>query len=414
MEKQTTEAGSSTTLPLEFFQQLPKTDLHVHLDGSLRLETIIDLARKNRVELPSFEPAELRKAMRLGENTGSLVEYLKAFDVTLRVLQTEEALFRCAYELAEDAAQENVRYMEVRYSPMLHTQHGLKITSVVEAVLAGLRAAQDSFGIESAVILCGIRNISPHSSLEMAELAVAYKNRGVVGFDLAGAEYDNPAKHHKAAFQLVRDNNINCTIHAGEAYGPESIAQAIHVCGAHRIGHGCRLRENGDLLHYVNDHRIPLEACPSSNVQTGAVRDLTSHPLKFYYDLGLRVTINTDNRLVTDTTVSKELWIAHAKMGIALPDIKSIIVSGFKSAFMPFHIKQSYLRKATEELEHFLPDGRILPTNKPESARRAAGGWSPRPSEAGNGGSASDSADLCPDSSPNSPAIDRAMTSSAN
>jgi len=369
--------GSSDVLPLEFFQQLPKTDLHVHLDGSLRLETIIDLAKKHEVELPSYDPAELRRIMRLGQNTGSLVEYLKAFDVTLRVLQTEDALFRCAYELAEDAARENVRYMEVRYSPMLHTRRGLKLTSVVEAVLAGLRAAHDALGIESAVIVCGIRNISPHSSLEMAELAVAYKNRGVVGFDLAGAEYDNPAKHHKAAFQLVRDNNINCTIHAGEAYGPESIAQAIHVCGAHRIGHGCRLRENGDLLHYVNDHRIPLEACPSSNVQTGAVRDLASHPLKLYYDLGLRVTVNTDNRLVTDTTVSNELWICHAKMGLGLADMKTIIVSGFKSAFMPFHIKQSYLRRVTDELDRFMPDGRVLPPPSPEPSRSSSEHWLP-------------------------------------
>ncbi|UQA63565.1 adenosine deaminase [Polyangium aurulentum] len=377
MEIETTE-GTAHKLPLEFFQQLPKADLHVHLDGSLRLDTIIDLAKKHDIELPSYDPAELRRAMRLGQNTGSLVEYLKAFDVTLRVLQTEDALFRCAYELAEDAARENVRYMEVRYSPMLHTRQGLKLTSVVEAVLAGLRAAHDSLGIESTVILCGIRNISPHSSLEMAELAVAYKGRGVVGFDLAGAEYDHPAKHHKAAFQLVRDNNINCTIHAGEAYGPESIAQAIHVCGAHRIGHGCRLRENGDLLHYVADHRIPLEACPSSNVQTGAVRDLASHPLKLYFDLGLRVTVNTDNRLVTDTTVSHELWLCHTKMGMSLEDIKSIIVAGFKSAFLPFPIKQSYLRRVTEELERFSADGRIHPPRKPETARQSQEVWTQR------------------------------------
>src|SRR5580693_1313467 len=347
------DAPHPPPLPLEFFRQLPKTDLHVHLDGSLRLDTIIDLARVHRVVLPSSDPAELRRAMNLGQNCGSLVEYLKAFDVTLRVMQHEDALYRAAYELAEDAARENVRYMEVRYSPMLHTRLGLRLTSVVEAVLAGLRAAHDTLGIESAVILCGIRNISPESSLEMAELAVAYKGRGVVGFDLAGAEYDHPAKHHKAAFQLVRDNNINVTIHAGEAYGPESIAQAIHVCGAHRVGHGCRLRENGDLLHYVADHRIPLECCPSSNVQTGAIRDLASHPLKLYKNLGLRVTVNTDNRLITDTTVSKELWLCHTQMGLSLKDIKQLILSGFKSAFLPFHVKQQYLRKVSEELAAF-------------------------------------------------------------
>ncbi len=357
-------------LPLSFFEQLPKTDLHVHLDGSLRLETIIELARDRNIALPETDPDKLRKTMHLGENCGSLVEYLKAFDVTLRVLQNKDSLFRVAYELAEDAARENVRYMEVRYAPMLHTSGGLKVTSVVEAVLGGLRAAQDEYGIESNVILCGIRNVSPESSLEMAELAVAYKGRGVVGFDLAGAEYDHPAKHHRRAFQLVRDNNINVTIHAGEAYGPESIAQAIHVCGAHRIGHGCRLREDGDLLHYVNDHRIPLECCPSSNVQTGAVANLANHPLKFYFNLGLRVTVNTDNRLVTDTTVSKELWICHKEMGLPLPDIKSIIVAGFKSSFLPFHIKQGYLRQLSQDLERFHDDGTVAPVAPPTSPRR--------------------------------------------
>ena len=352
--------SSHAQIPLEVIEKLPKTDLHVHLDGSLRLSTILELAERQKIELPAKDPDALRKAMHLGENCGSLVEYLKAFDVTLRVMQTEDALRRIAFELAEDAARENVRYMEVRYAPMLHTRRGLKLTSVVEAVLEGLRQAQVDHNIESNVILCGIRNVSSESSLEMAELAVAYKGRGVVGFDLAGAEYDHPAKHHKAAFQLVRDNNINVTIHAGEAYGPESIAQAIHVCGAHRIGHGCRLRENGDLLHYVNDHRIPLECCPSSNVQTGAIRDLASHPIKLYKNLGLRVTVNTDNRLVTDTTVSKELWLCHSQMGLGLRDLKQIILSGFKSAFLPFHVKQQYLRKVSEELRAFPDDPQEL------------------------------------------------------
>lgn len=362
------------TLPLEFFQQLPKCDLHVHLDGSLRLRTILELAKEQGVELPATDEAGLRDAMNLGKNCGSLVEYLKAFEITLLVLQTEASLRRVAFELAEDAVAENVRHMEVRYSPMLHTRRGLKLTSVVEAVLSGLRAARDAFGVEANVIVCGIRNISAEHSLEMAELAVAYKGRGVVGFDLAGAEYDHPAKHHKSAFQLVRDNNINCTIHAGEAYGPESIKQALHVCGAHRIGHGCRLREDGSLLHYVNDHRIPLEVCPSSNVQTGAVRDLARHPLKLYYDLGLRVTINTDNRLVTDTTVSRELWVCHSRMRMPLEDIKLVIMGGFKSAFLPFHVKQALLREVSVDLARFHEDGTIdplppSPTSVPKQMR---------------------------------------------
>lgn len=346
----------ASKLSLETIQKLPKTDLHVHLDGSLRLSTILELAEKQRVELPAPDEDGLKRAMNLGKDCGSLVEYLKAFDVTLRVLQTADSLTRAAYELAEDAARENVRYMEVRYAPMLHTRRGLKLTAVVEAVLEGLRAAQDKYGIESNVIICGIRNVSTESSLEMAELAVAYKNRGVVGFDLAGAEYDHPAKHHRVAFQLVRDNNVNVTIHAGEAYGPESIHQAIHVCGAHRIGHGCRLREDGDLLHYVNDHRIALECCPSSNVQTGAIRDIATHPIKLYKNLGLRVTVNTDNRLVTDTTVSKELLLCHDVLGFTLSDLKQVILSGFKSAFLPFHVKQQYLRRVSEELKAFVDD----------------------------------------------------------
>jgi adenosine deaminase len=305
------------------------------------------------------------------------VEYLRGFSITLSVMQTEASLERIAFELAEDAHRENVLYMEVRYSPMLHTRRGLKLTQVVEAVLHGLRRAREHYGIKSNVILCGIRNISPESSYEMAELAVAYKNRGVVGFDLAGAEEDYPAKEHKAAFQLVRDNNINCTIHAGEAYGPTSIAQAIHTCGAHRIGHGVRLREDGDLLHYVNDHRIPLECCPSSNVQTGAVRDLAHHPLKLYFDLGLRVTVNTDNRLITDTTVSKELWLVHNKMHVPFADIKAMVLAGFKSTFLPFHEKRALMRRAAAELDRYddvsgaIREPTQAPPAHPESVRTA-------------------------------------------
>lgn len=358
-------------VPFEVIRGLPKTDLHVHLDGSLRLETILDIARREHIELPAKDVEGLRAAIGCGSHFGSLTEYLRGFDITLRVMQTEESLERIAFELAEDAHQENVRYMEVRYSPMLHTRRGLKLTRVVEAVLEGLRRARETYGIKANVIICGIRNISPESSYEMAELAVAYKGRGVVGFDLAGAEADFPAKHHRAAFQLVRDNNINCTIHAGEAYGPESIAQAIHVCGAHRIGHGCRLRENGDLLHYVNDHRIPLECCPSSNVQTGAVRDLRTHPLKLYFDLGLRVTINTDNRLITDTSVSKELYLVHTELGVPFADIKAMIVAGFKSSFQPFHEKQALLRRVVHELSRYDDEGKLRDVQAPLAPERS-------------------------------------------
>lgn len=352
-------------VPLEVFEALPKTDLHVHLDGSLRLGTILDIAQKQGIRLPAEDPAGLSQAIGCGKNFGSLVDYLRGFDITLEVMQTSDALERIAFELAEDAHRENVRYMEVRYAPLLHTRAGLKLTAVVEAVLAGLGRAGEAYGIKSNLIICGIRNISPESSYAMAGLCVAYKNRGVVGFDLAGAEADFPPKHHREAFQLVRDNNINTTIHAGEAYGPQSIAQALHVCGAHRIGHGVRLREDGDLLHYVIDHRIPLECCPSSNVQTGAVREFSAHPVKLYFDLGLRVTINTDNRLITDTTVSKELWLAHSRLGIPFSDIKAIILGGFKSSFRPFHERQAAVRNVLTELDRYDNDGNLRPSVAP-------------------------------------------------
>ncbi|MFL5301128.1 MAG: adenosine deaminase, partial [Anaeromyxobacteraceae bacterium] len=342
--------GALPPVTQELLQALPKTDLHCHLDGSLRLKTILDLAQEQKVKLPEETPEGLARAMHQGENCANLEDYLRAFEITLTVLQTEEALYRAAYELAIDAARENVRYLEVRYAPVLHTRRGLKPTTIVDAVLDGLRAAKREVGIKSNVIICGIRHIDPVTSLRLAELAVAFKNRGVVGYDLAGAEEGYPSKDHQAAFQLILDNNVNVTIHAGEAYGPDSIAQAVHKCGAHRIGHGVRLRENGDLLNYVNDHRIPLEMCPSSNVQTGSVADFASHPLKFYFDFGLRVTVNTDNRLITNTTATDELWIAHDRMGFTLEDLTELIVQGFKSAFLPFREKSDLLNQVNQEI----------------------------------------------------------------
>src|SRR5690606_38014106 len=220
----------------------------------------------------------------------------------------------------------------------------------------GLREAKRKYSLMSGQIICGIRHMTPEASLRMAELCVAFKNKGVVGFDLAGAEADNPAKDYQAAFTLIRKNNVNLTIHAGEAYGPESIHQAIHVCGVHRIGHGTRLREDGDLLNYVNDHRILLEVCLTSNVQTRAVDEFKSHPLKFYFDFGVRVTINTDNRLITDTPMTKELVRAVETFDLDIWQVKQLITNGFKSAFLPFHERQAILRRTSEELDRLIAE----------------------------------------------------------
>ena len=343
-------------LTLQDLQRLPKTDLHVHLDGSLRLDTILDLAEAQKVRLPADSPEGLRPFVQMGEDCKSLVDYLRAFEVTLSVMQTYDSLVRTAFELAEDAALESVRYMEVRYSPILHQQQGLTLHAIVQAVLEGLRMAERRYNIKTGVILCGMRHISPDISLRLADLTVAFKNKGVVGFDLAGAEENFPAKRHKDAFGRVLQNNINCTLHAGEAYGPESIHQAIHLCGAHRIGHGVRLIEDGDLLNYVNDHRIPLECCPSSNVQTKAVKKMADHPIRLFYDLGLRVTVNTDNRLMTGTSVSQELLVIHQELGFNLEEIKEIVIMGFKSAFLPYALKRALMAEVVHELKAFQPD----------------------------------------------------------
>jgi adenosine deaminase len=334
----------------DYIRSLPKVELHCHLDGSMRLETIWELAQSRSAALPAGSLEELRALFSPQNVQRSLVDYLKRFEYTLAVLQNAEALTRAAYELALDNAAENVLYLEVRYSPILHTRKGMKLTQVMNAVLDGLAKAEREVDIKTGVIVCGIRNISPDTSLRLAELTVAYKHQGVVGFDLAGFEDHYPAKEHKEAFYLIRKNNINCTVHAGEAYGPDSIKQALHNLNTHRIGHGTRLKEDGDLLNYVNDHRIPLEICLSSNVHTGSIRSLEEHPLRLYYDWGLRLTLNTDNRLMSDTTLTREYMTACRTFGLTAQDLKNIIIMGFKSAFMSHKNKGSFLDRVLKIL----------------------------------------------------------------
>lgn len=326
----------------ERIRTAPKTDLHLHLDGSLRPATIVELAREQGVELPMTDEQELADFLFVRDAT-NLEDYLARFELTLSVMQHADALERIAYELCEDAATENVRYTEIRYSPILLTRKGLPLPETVDAPLRGMRRAREAFGIESNLIICGIRNMDPDVSRDLADLTIAYKDRGVVGFDLAGAEYNYPAKKHKNAFYMVRNANIRATIHAGEAYGPESIHQAIHYCGAHRIGHGTRLYEDPDLLQYVNDVRMPLEICLTSNVQTRAVESFESHPVRRYFDEGLVVSLHTDNRLMSRTTVTEEYVRAWKHLGFTLDEIAAMTLNGFRSAFLHHHEKQALL-----------------------------------------------------------------------
>lgn len=331
--------------------RLPKVELHCHLDGSLRPESILDEALSQGIKLPSFDLKELSTILRIGNKRGSLEDYIKLFDITLTVMQTPESLTRFAYELIEDVAKENVRYIEVRYSPILHTQNGMTLDESVESVKKGLKKGEKKFSVKSGIIVCGIRHISTEASLILADLTVRFKNKGVIGFDLAGIEENFPAKEHREAFYQIRNHNINTTIHAGEAFGPASIRQAIHYCGANRIGHGTKLKDDKDLMNYVNDLRIPLEICLTSNWQTRSVRSLKHHPFRFYYDQGIRVTLNTDNRLMSNTTLTDEFMLAHNLFDFQLRDFREITIFAMKSAFLPHNERRKIIKSIAEEFE---------------------------------------------------------------
>ena len=335
----------------ELIHKLPKAELHCHLDGSLRIPTILELAENQSIHLPAHNENDLADFLFVENNIQNLEEYLQRFEITLSVMQTAESLERCTYELIEDAANENIRYIEIRYSPILHTKGGMTIEETVEAVKYGLEKGKSDFTTESGIIICGIRDIAPNISLQLAEVAVAFKEQGVIGFDLAGAEENFPAKKHKDAFYLIQNNNINSTIHAGEAYGPESIHQAIHYCSANRIGHGTRLYEDSDLMNYVNDHRIALEICLSSNIHIGSVASLVDHPFIKYFDNNLRVTLNTDNRLMSNTTLTAEYLLAAETFNLTFGDIRTIIINGFKSAFLPHNKRREIINQINSELQ---------------------------------------------------------------
>jgi adenosine deaminase len=328
---------------------LPKPELHVHLDGSVRPRTMVELARDRGVSLPSTDPDELGRRM-VATDTRSLEDYLLRFRLILSVMQDSPALQRAAYELAEDNAREGVRWLEVRYCPALNTRAGLSLEGAVEGALDGLALAEAAFPIRTGVILCAIRDHDPAESRSIAEVGVAYRDRGVVGFDLAGPERGYPAADHRDAFKLAADGGLGITVHAGEAYGPESIQQALDDCGAQRIGHGTRLGQDAALMHRVREAQIPLEVCITSNVQTGAVAAAAEHPVRAYYDAEVAVTLNTDNRLVSGTTVTDEYWLAHRALGFGWSELVEIARTGFRSAFLPGAQRAALLESVEHEI----------------------------------------------------------------
>lgn len=341
----------STPLTPEMIGHAPKALLHDHLDGGLRPATVIDIAGQVGYDgLPSTDVAELGDWFRTAAHSGSLVRYLEPFAHTVAVMQTADALHRVARECVEDLAADNVVYAEIRFAPELHLSGGLTLDEVVEAVLAGFvdgeRAA--AAGGRAIVVRCLVTAMRHAArSRDIAELAIRFRDKGVVGFDIAGAEAGFPPSRHLDAFEYMRSHNARFTIHAGEAFGIPSIHEALAFCGADRLGHGVRLVDDieefpdgtarlGQLAALVRDKRIPLEMCPSSNVQTGAVASIEKHPFDLLARLRFRVTVNTDNRLMSDTTMSQEMHLLVQAFGYGWSDLERFTVNAMKSAFIHF------------------------------------------------------------------------------
>ena len=341
------------TPTVEEIRAAPKVLLHDHLDGGLRPGTIVELADEfGYAELPTQDPDELGAWMTRGADRKDLLLYLETFAHTVGVMQTREALSRVARECAEDLAADGIVYAEVRYAPEQHLRQGLDLDEVVEAVQEGFRAGSEATGIRIGTLLTAMRTAA--RSLEIADLAVRWRERGVVGFDIAGAEAGFPPTRHLDAFEHVRRENFHLTIHAGEGFGLPSIWEALQLCGAERLGHGVRIvddidgRSNGDvrmgrLAHLVRDRRVPLELCPTSNVHSGAAPSIEEHPIGLLMELKFRVTVNTDNRLMSATSLSQEFAHLVDAFGIGWDRIGRLTINAMKSSFLPFDERVAFL-----------------------------------------------------------------------
>ena len=334
------------TMDTATIRQAPKVVLHDHLDGGLRPATVIALADEvGYAGLPSTDEVELATWFYRGADRRDLGLYLETFEHTVGVMQTAAACHRVAAECAADLATDGCVYAEVRFAPALHTTRGLFLDEVVEAVLAGFTEGSDGTGLTIRTLVTAMRTST--DSMEVAETAVRYRDHGVVGFDIAGREAGYPPTRHLEAFQYLQRENFHFTIHAGEAFGPASIWEAIQFCGAERLGHGVRIVDDiaeaadgtpllGRLAAIIRDRRIPLELCPTSNVHTGAVADIADHPIGLLRSLGFRVTVNTDNRLMSGVSMTSEMAALNDAFGWGLEDFRWLTINAMKSAFLPF------------------------------------------------------------------------------
>jgi adenosine deaminase len=337
-------------LTSEQLRRIPKAELHCHLDGSVRPQTLLELGRDLGVRMPRDSADALRDYM-IVSDAKSLEDYLKRFEVTVSVMQSADAIERIAYELGADASADGVRYIEVRNAPILNSRGGLELAAALEAQIRGLERAERDYGIIARSIVCSLRQLPPETSMELAQLAVAYKDKGVVAFDLAGGELGFPASHHAAAFAYARKHNLAVTVHAGEGDGPRSVRDAVHACGAHRLGHATRLIEDPALTQYVNDRRIGLEICLTSNVQTHAAKSYETHPVREYFDRGMNLTLNTDNRLMSGTTLTDEYVYAATRLDFNLDELCTMALNGFESAFLPWEQRVKLLADVSREMQ---------------------------------------------------------------
>jgi len=331
-------------------RRMPKAELHCHLDGSLRPQTMLQLAQEHGITLPRQDPAALRRYM-CADNVTDLADYLHRFDTTISILQTAAALERVAYELVEDASHDGLRYIEVRNAPHLNIRGGLTVDEVIAATMCGLSRGERDFGTIARFITCSLRHWDPSRSLEAAQAAVRHKDSGVVGFDLAGAEAEYSAAAHAAAFDYARRHFLRVTCHAGEAAGPESVMRALFDCNVSRLGHGVRSGEDPRLLDYIRDARITLELCPTSNEQTHAVASFAEHPLKRYLDSGVVVTINTDSRLISGVTLTDEYVRVVNELGLSIPDLCRCVLNACESSFLPYAERARLVASMRAELE---------------------------------------------------------------
>ncbi len=323
------------------FLDLPKIDLHCHLDGSLRPETIIDIAKEEGINIPTFDVNEIKKQVIVPLECSSLKEYFKAFIIPNLVMQSKESLRRTTFELFEDAAKENVKYMEVRFAPILHTAKGLEIEEIIQSVLEGIRNAEEAYEIKGNLILSCMRNMPADSAIEVIEKGKKFLGKGVVAVDLCADENEGFCEKFLEPITLARKYGYKVTIHAGETGIGKNVLDAVELLGAERIGHGVFIKNCKEAYKVVKDKNIVLEMCPTSNVQTKAVKTFSEHPIYDFYKDGIKVTVNTDNRSVSDTNMEKELEIISREFNINYEDYKCIYFNSIEASFADLETKET-------------------------------------------------------------------------